>query len=396
MIASMRDRRLGPSLVVLTGVMVTTLTGCSGFGPRSAPDWVHGMSQEYAADQYLLGLGQAETQEVAEERAYAGVAKIFKVEVTAQFRDWESFLLLETRGSAKTQRRLTLDQVTRVSTDKVLENVRILDRWRDRDTNQSYALAGMHRRQAAVALSERIVMLDRAIDSAITEAHRTQDSLAKIRNLRRAIKDLLLREAYNADLRVIRASGQGSLPPYRVAELTSELEQFLSAHLIVGVEITGDQAEPVRRALLEGLIREGLPATAEEVGAGTKSGGSPRDSVTELLVKGTVRLWHLDARDLRFRFVRWCSDFVILDLRTQRVVGAVSRSGREGHLSRSEAMARAVRVMQQELTTELANALASYVYGEADYLEDSPPAACPRGTHGADRPKHSTSLSPSL
>ena len=96
MIASMRDRRLGPSLVFLTGVMVTTLTGCSGFGPRAAPDWVHGMSQEYAADQYLLGLGQAESQEVAEERAYAGVAKIFKAEVTAQFRDWESFLLLET------------------------------------------------------------------------------------------------------------------------------------------------------------------------------------------------------------------------------------------------------------------------------------------------------------
>ncbi len=268
MFACMRDRRLGPSLVFLTGVIVATLTGCSGFGPRSAPDWVHGMSQEYPADHYLLGLGQAESQEVAEERAYAGVAKIFNARVTAQFRDWESYLLLETRGSAKTKRRLTLDRVTRVSTDKVLENVRILNRWRDRDTNQSYALAGMHRGQAAVALSERIVTLDRAIDSAITKAHRTQDSLAKIRNMRRAIKDLLLREAYNADLRVIRTSGQGSLSPYRVAKLTSELEQFLSAHLIVGVEITGDQAEPVRRALLEGLIREGLPATAEEVGAG--------------------------------------------------------------------------------------------------------------------------------
>ncbi|MFQ5931555.1 MAG: LPP20 family lipoprotein [Nitrospiraceae bacterium] len=392
----MGEQRLRFFLVVLTGVMVTTLTGCSGFGPRSAPDWVHGMSQEYPADQYLLGLGQGESQEVAEERAYAGVAKIFKAEVTAQSRDWESFLLLENRGSSKTERRLTLDQITRVSTDKVLENVRILDRWQDRNTNQSYALAGMHRGHAAVALLERIVMLDRAIDSAITEAHRTQDGLSKIRHMRRAIKDLLLREAYNADLRVIRASGQGSPPLYRVAELTSELEHFLAAHLIVGVEITGDQAEPVRRALLEGLIREGLPATAEEVGAGTKSGGSPRDSVTELLVKGTVRLWHLDARDLRFRFVRWCSDFVILEVGTQRVVGAVSRNGREGHLSRSEAMARAVRVMQQELTTELAKTLAGYVYGEADKPEGSRAAACPRTMHSADRPNNSTSLVPLL
>ena len=44
---------------------------------------------------------------------------------------------------------------------------------------------------------------------------------------KRAAKNLVLREAYNTDLRTIRSSGQGSPAAYRVAELTAELNSFL-------------------------------------------------------------------------------------------------------------------------------------------------------------------------
>jgi len=50
-------------------------------------------------------------------------------------------------------------------------------------------------------------------------------------------------------------------------------------------------------------------------------------------VKGRVRLWDADVPDPQFKYVRWCSDFVIVDIGTQRMVGAVSRGGREGYLT---------------------------------------------------------------
>ncbi|GIW54405.1 MAG: hypothetical protein KatS3mg082_0809 [Nitrospiraceae bacterium] len=109
--------------------------------------------------------------------------------------------------------------------------MRILDTWFDRRSGQHYALAGMNRAQAESALLERIAELDQMIDTEVTEARRTQDKLARVRNLKRAAKNLVVREVYNADLRVIRASGQGHPPAYRVAELTAELEQFLAANL---------------------------------------------------------------------------------------------------------------------------------------------------------------------
>ncbi len=365
--------------LVLSAALMVWVEGCAWFGRNGPPAWIEGTSKDYPPDQYLIGVGQADSQPEAASRAYAAVSKIFKAEISAQSKDWESFLVLEKKGTANTERRLTLDQVTKVSTDKVLENVRLLDTWADPKTGQHHALAGMNRGQAGAAMQEKIAELDRAVETELQESRQAQDKLATVRNIKRAVKNLVLREAYNADLRVIRTSGQGIEPSYRVAELTTQLEQFLTSNLVIGVEVAGDQADAVRRAVMEGLIREGLPVTARRVSADPSSAGESSLPPIELAVKGTVRLWGLNVPDPRFKYVRWCSDFVIVESATQRVVGAVSRGGREGHLTEAEATAKAGRVMQQEIVSELAKTLAGYVYGEAVPATVPPPAACSRG-----------------
>lgn len=354
------------SLTVLMSLLMFVSHGC-GWSRSQAPSWIQGASREYPAERFLTGVGQAESKPVAGERAYGAVAKIFKAEITAQSQDWESYLVMEKRGQTNTERHLTLDQITKVSTDKVIENVRLLDTWVDPGTGQHYALAGMDRNQAAAALVERMHELDQAVETELAEARQTQDKLAKVRNLRRAAKNLVLREAYNTDLRVIRTSGQGDPPSHRVADLTTELEQFMAEHLLVAVEVSGDQADVTRRAVTEGLLREGLPVIRQQ----------PDSTSPELLVKGAVQLWDVSIPDPRFRYARWCSDFVITEAATQRIVGAVSIGGREGHLTQTEAMARAIRVMQQELTSHLAKTLAGYVYGDAAPPTELPPASCP-------------------
>jgi hypothetical protein len=380
--AMLKSRILIALIVLATGI---SPAGCAWFGSHEQPAWVEGNSKDYPADQYLLGVGQADSRPSAEERAYGAVSRIFTARVEAEARDWESFLVSEARGKASAERRLTLDQITRVSTDKMLENVKVLDAWMNPATRQHHVLAGMQRAQAGAALMERLAELDRGIEADVAESRQAAGTLAAIRGLRRAVKNLVLREAYNADLRVIRASGQGIPARFRVTELTGALEQFMAAHLSVGVEVQGDQVEPVRRAVIEGLIREGLPVTAGSPGPG-ETGRRDDDKRLELMVKGTVRLLDVNVPDPRFRYVRWCGDFVIVEPGTQQVVGAVSRGGREGHLTQGEASARAVRVMQQEISTELARTLAGYVYGDTDLPAQLPPAACPQAAQGDETP----------
>jgi hypothetical protein len=189
----------------------------------------------------------------------------------------------------------------------------------------------------------------------------------------------VLRETYNADLRVIRPSGQGNAAAYRVSELTHELEQFLAMNLVLAVAVTGDQAEPAQRALIEGLLKEGLQVTSRPWGEDRSIDGDSSGPSPELLVRGVVRVWPIDVRDPQFKFMRWCSDFEVVDVASQRVVGALSKGGKEGHLSEREATAKVVRVMQQEFSADTAKAIAAYVYGESELpAQVTQPAGCPR------------------
>jgi LPP20 lipoprotein len=379
----MRERSLFLRQISSVVLALVTLSGCAGAGGQSKPDWIDGVSEAYPASQYLVGIGQAESRAAAEDRAYAAVARVFKAEVSAQAKDWESYLVIEQRGQSSAERRLTLDNLTRVSTDKVLENVQIVDRWVDVRKGLHYALAGMHRSQAEMSFMERISLLDRSIGEDVEAARRPSDKLARVRALRRAARNLVLRETYNADLRVIRPSGQGTASAYRVSELTRELEQFLASNLVLAVEVTGDQVEPAQRALVEGLLKEGLQVTSRLWGGGSSVGIDSGGPTPELLVRGVVRVWPIDVRDPQFKFVRWCSDFEVVDLTSQRVVGALSKGGKEGHLSDREATAKVMRVMQQEFSTEVAKAIAAHVYGESELpAQASQPAGCPREGSG--------------
>jgi len=343
--------------------------GCVWFEGKAKPGWIDGASADYPPAQYLIGVGQADNRSVAADQAYAAVARIFRAEVATHARDWESYLVIEQRGSSNTERKLTLETVTNVTTEKTLENVSIADTWYDSKKDLHYALAVMNRVQAEVALMERMAMLDQAIESDVEESRHTTDNLATVRSLRRAARHLVLREAYNADLRVIRPSGQGTAASYRVSELSAELEQFLATHLVMSVQVSGDHTEPVRRALTEGLIREGLHVLSE-----TSS------EFPDLLVRGTVRLFPIEVKDPQFRFVRWCSDFDVVEAAAGHVVGAVTRGGKEGHLTEREAMAKALRVIQQEVSTDVARAIASHIFGEAVLpARTALPAGCPRG-----------------
>ncbi|THJ17500.1 MAG: hypothetical protein CAF42_003825 [Nitrospira sp. CG24B] len=368
----------GVAVVLCLGLMVSASTGCTWFTGKGKPGWVDGRSVDYPSSQYLTGVGQADTRSNAEDQAYAAVARIFKAEVAAQAKDWESYWVVENHGVSNAERRLTIDNVTKVSTDKVLENVRIADVWYDSESRAYYALSVMNRPQAEASLMEKVAALDRTIDTDVTESRQSIDKLAKVRALRRAGRNLVLREVYNTDLRVIRPSGQGTPSAYQVNELSGELEQFLATNLVLAVQVSGDHAEPVGRALAEGLIREGLHVTTKMEG---EEGGSP-----ELIVRGTVRLFPIEVRDPHFKYVRWCSDFEVVEPGTRRVVGATAHGGREGHLTEREATAKTLRVMQQALSSDVAKAIAAHIFGEIVLPETATmPASCPREESGVRR-----------
>ena len=265
------------------------------------------------------------------------------------------------------ERRLTVETMTKVSTDKLLENVRIADTWNDPKTNLFSALAVLDRASARAALLSRISELDEAIERNIKESREAQDKLLTLRQLHRAVRNLITRETLNSELRVV--SGQVISSQFSVLGLAQDLDNFLSVSLVVAVEVTGDQSDAVRQAIIETLLREGFPVTASL---------SREDTVPDLLVRGETRLWPADLPDPKFRYVRWCGDFTLVSPESQRIFGAIARSGREGHLNYREASNRALLALKQEVGTAVVKSLSDQFYGETAAGLAPPIAACPR------------------
>jgi hypothetical protein len=357
----------GKSSLTLTALgLIFFLVACAA--SREMPDWVNGpKASAYPDHQFLLGVGQGETRAVAEQRAYAALARIFKADVTSEMKDWESYLNLERRGSNRIDRRLFVETITKVSTDKVLENVRIADTWKNPGRDMYAALAVLERGSTAAALSHRIAELDDAIARDIEDSGNTPDKMVKLRGLHRAARNLMARDSLNSDLRIVSAQ---SLPRrFSLLELSANLQKFVNDNLIVLVDVTGDQADAVRQAVIGTLLREGLPVVGRLTSEAT---------VPDLIVRGNTRLWPAEFPDPRFRYVRWCADFTFVTPHNQRILGNVARSGREGHLNYREASNRALSALKQEASAALVKALHEQLYGEAP--AEPVAAICPRLT----------------
>jgi len=353
------------------------LPGCATFHTPSPPEWIIGQSQAYPFNQYLVGVGEADSRTVAEERAYGALARIFKADIEAQSRDWESYSLLEGEHQSIETRQLNLDHLTQVSTKKVLENVRILDSWLRPQDSRFFVLAGLNRAKAEQRLLDHIAEWDRMIAQEVKQGRTGLSPLAKLRGWKRAITHLLTRETANADLRIIRTNGSGISSPYHLDSLNRELEDYVTHHVTINIAIEGDQGSQVRRAIVEGLSREGLrPVATQEDGTGSV-GQPPSSREPDLLIKGVVKMWDIDLPDPLFRYVRWCSDLEMIEGTTHRIIGSVSRTGREGHMTRKEARARSSKAMQAIITSEIIHTLAANIYGEPQEVGPSSPA-CPR------------------
>ncbi|MEK6682618.1 MAG: hypothetical protein AABY79_11715, partial [Nitrospirota bacterium] len=192
-------------------------------------------------------------------------------------------------------------------------------------------------------------------------AKETIDKFEKIRTLRKAIRVLISRDVYNTDLRVVNPAGKGLENSINLTDITLELEVFLAKEFNVYVAVAGDNSSTVKKAVIDGLSREGFSVLRKEAEA----------NLADLLIIGEAALWKADIPDPKWKYVRWCSDFQLIDTKNGKTFGNISRSGKEGHLTLSEAENKAMRVMQKEIAFAISGQAANFIYGEIKPLEEA-------------------------
>ena len=218
-----------------------------------APGWTRGACD---SSRYLCGIGDGPNRTTADNEARGDLAKIFEANIKSVASSFESASQQVSAATGETW--VETQKVSRwsmVSTDKVLTASHILERWDD-NKGTEWSLAVIDRVQAARDLRDRIEAKDAIVRAKVAAARAAGDQLSRFRALKAAMLALAEREALNADLRVVDASGRGIPPPHDIGELLAMLDTA-GANLSIAVLVAGAAADRVQACLEEALTEKG-------------------------------------------------------------------------------------------------------------------------------------------
>ena len=203
--------------------MVLFFAGCSS-QPVVTPDWVAGDSSQYSGAQYLLGRGQAATQEEAKDRARADLSKIFQVTVEAESEDVQKF---RAGGSEPLQYESQSIRRINTRTAQIIHGIQIAELWQDKSTLNFHALAVLPRLQTAASLRQQINALDEATGNHIEQSRKSSDLFLKITAASKAADSQHERDLLQKSLQVVDVTGRGVDAKWNAAKLKSDLEALL-------------------------------------------------------------------------------------------------------------------------------------------------------------------------
>jgi hypothetical protein len=313
------------------------------------PDWVDNESKHYPPDRFLIGVGYGPDRPAAEDKARSEIAKIFYSDIHSSNRTYQKILEATTDGKTRTRESINFEEITHVSTRRILSGVRIVQVYRKSGPDpQFYALAILDRYQTEKILQHKIEELDRDIRKLYLETQAQPDKLGQVQNLQLCVQKHILRQAYDTELRIVSPNGRGIPQTVSFMEIENRLNEVLLKDFFIALSITGIRANEIRRTLVEALNQRGF-SISEEI------------QKTSILVRGTAQIEPIEQSLSEWKFVRWKAYFELLDRQDGAVFGSVQKSGKAGHLSQAQAEERAIQKMQTILAEEISEDLIKYI-----------------------------------
>jgi hypothetical protein len=320
---------------------LSLLSGCASSKP-STPDWINGDSARFNSAQYLIGRGQAPTQEEAKDLARADVAKIFQVAVVASSED----LQRSKSGSSGTpQYEQQASRSISTRTDQIIRGIQIAELWQDPTTKSYYALAVLPRLQTAASLRQQISHLDEATADHIDQSRKSSDLFLKIAAASQAVETQRERESLQKSLQVVDTTGRGSTSKWNSATLQSDLDELLKRVRIVP-RVTAESTPGLAEVLSGALAHAGFM---------TETGSHPDfvlQARMELTDLGQQKGWYWQRGDL---------EISLTEAATGRVRGTRRWAVKSSATDRGSAVMRAMNQADAILKKELRAAIIDMV-----------------------------------
>ena len=240
-------------ILLISPALALLVSGCATT-PPAQPDWISGDSASYQSAQYLLGRGQAATQEEAKDRARADLAKIFQVAVAVDSEDVQKF---KTDPAGAGQYESHASRRITTHTEQIVRGIQIAMLWQDPATKNEHALAILPRLQAATSLRQQIAQLDDASRNYIGQSQKNNDLFLKIAAASLAVETQQERAALQQSLQVVDATGRGTESLWSSAQLQADLGELLQ-RVRLAPQVTADSTPGLEQVLAGALAQAGF------------------------------------------------------------------------------------------------------------------------------------------
>ena len=329
-------------LIALTFIFL--LSGTAFAKKQKPPKWLEAPKSVYPENMYLSAIGEADSRTMAENMAAGNLSRIFESNVKTDQTYSQRYMELTKNGQTSYEDQSTTNQNVSITSEQTLVNIEFGESYTN-DMGRVFVIAYLNRMKTGEIYEEKIAENADNINYYVKLADESFDILFKYAALSAATAFSQNNEVLISQLGIIFPTSREMLEVnYKHADIMKQAAE-ISHQIGFSVDIANDPDHKIS-ILVEELMND----------LGFVISDTPL-----LMAHGKVLFEETDLqRDEKF--VRYELQLQVDDPQGQTIV-TMDEKGREGHISVSEAQARAVRAVEKKIKKELDNKLISYFDG---------------------------------
>lgn len=214
----------------LTTVVVLSLflIAC---GANKRPAWVNDPSSEYSHQEYLSAVGEGDSMSVANQRAVAGIARIFEVVLQESSLDFTKISTKADKKSGKmqshTEKMQQFERKLQTEINQVLQGVTVVKSWQEQQGRWHYSLAVLNKREAARRFRRVVTDLDGQIVGQMRfAAQRAHSNITRLAAMQRALNLQQQLQAANSNLSIV---SKPRISSYNIRQIEEAISTTLAS-----------------------------------------------------------------------------------------------------------------------------------------------------------------------
>ncbi len=331
-------------LLILLAVLVLSCAAHAKKKKSKAPKWMENPKAVYAEQMYLSAIGEADSRQQAENMAAGNLAKIFESKVKTDETVLQRYMELTKGDESSYEEQTDVTKNVNIQAEQTLFNIQFAESYTN-DMGRVFVLAYLNRMKTGEIYEEKINRNTEKINYFDKECDDSKNIMFKYAAMSAASTVSLNNEVLLEQLGIIFPTSREMLEiNYNHNDIMKKTAK-IAKQISFTTDIKNDDENKVT-ILVEELMNDlGFVLSDENL----------------LAIQGEVTFEDTDLKREQ-KFVRYELQLKVIDPNGVTIV-TLDEKGREGHVSYTEAQARAVRTIEKKIKKQLKKKLIAYFDG---------------------------------